>query len=162
MKVNTGLWPWITLAVCGCALAATVARAGSEPDAGINAIIHGIKVAASNVYRGDTSHYGPQFAFDGDSATRWATDDASSQAWIAADFGRSRRIHGVRISEAYPGRVQNYELQYRDGTVWKTVLTGATLSDDFEITFPEVRAREFRLNILSAKQGPTIREIKWF
>ena len=162
MKVKTGLRSWITLAVCASTLAATFARAGIETDAGTNAIVHGIKVSASNVYQGDASHYGPQFAFDGNPATRWATDDSLSQAWIAADFGRTRRIHGVRISEAYPGRVQNYELQYRDGAVWKTVLTGATLSNDFEITFPEVRAREFRLNILSAKQGPTIWEIKWF
>ncbi len=121
-----------------------------------------VKATASNIYQGDESHYGPQFAFDGDTDTRWATDDDISQAWIAADFGSVRSIRGVWISEAYPDRVQNYELQYRDGTTWKTFLSGATLSDDFEITFPEVKAREFRLNILSAKQGPTIREIEWY
>ena len=60
------------------------------------------------------------------------------------------------------GRVQNYELQYRDGAVWKTFLSGATLDAKFEITIPTVKAREFRLNILSAKQGPTINEIEWF
>jgi hypothetical protein len=58
--------------------------------------------------------------------------------------------------------VQNYELQYRDGTAWKTFLAGATLGDHIEITFPVIRAREFRLNILSARQGPTIGEIEWF
>jgi alpha-L-fucosidase len=121
-----------------------------------------IKASASEVYRNDNSHYGPQFAFDGNPDTRWATDDAISQAWIAADFGSLRRIHGVRISEAYPGRVQSYELQYRDGTAWKTFLAGATLGDNIEITFPVIKAREFRLNILSARQGPTIGEIEWF
>ena len=50
----------------------------------------------------------------------------------------------------------------RDGTAWKTFLSGATLSADFEVTFPAVKAREFRLNILSAKRGPTIWEIEWF
>ena len=121
-----------------------------------------VKASASEVYQNDDSHYGPQFAFDGNLGTRWATDDDISKAWIAADFGRPRSIHGVQISEAYPGRVQNYELQYRDGTAWKTFLSGATLGDDFQITFPAVKAREFRLNILSANQGPTIREIAWF
>jgi alpha-L-fucosidase len=121
-----------------------------------------IEVSASNTYQNDTAQYGPQFAFDGNPDTRWATDDSTSQAWIAADFGHVRSIHGVRISEAYAGRVQNYELQYRDGTAWKTFLSGATLSADFEVTFPMVKAREFRLNILSATQGPTIREIEWF
>ena len=104
----------------------------------------------------------PQFAFDGDLATRWATDDDTSQAWISADLGSAKTIRGVSIHEAYAGRVQNYELQYRDGTTWKTFLTGATLAADFEISFPAVKAREFRLNILSAKQGPTIQEIEWF
>jgi hypothetical protein len=121
-----------------------------------------IVASASNVYQNQTSQYGPQFAFDGDPGTRWATDDATSQAWIAADLGGVKTIHGVRINEAYAGRVQNYELQYRDGTAWKTFLSGATLDANFEVTFPAVKAREFRLNILSAKQGPTINEIEWF
>jgi len=121
-----------------------------------------IMASASNTYQNEASQYGPQFAFDGDPDTRWAADDATSQAWIAADFGSVKTIRGVRISEAYAGRVQNYELQYRDGTVWKTFLSGATLDANFEVTFPAVKAREFRLNILSATQGPTIREIEWF
>ncbi len=121
-----------------------------------------IEASASNTYQNETSQYGPQFAFDDNPDTRWATDDSLSNVWIAADLGRIRSIHGVRISEAYAGRVQNYELQYRDGAEWKTFLSGATLSADFEVTFPTVKAREFRLNILSAKQGPTIQEIEWF
>jgi len=121
-----------------------------------------IEASASNTYQNEASQYGPQFAFDDNPDTRWATDDSQSQVWIAADLGSVRSIHGVRINEAYAGRVQNYELQYRDGTEWKTFLSGATLSADFEVTFPTVKAREFRLNILNAKQGPTIREIEWF
>jgi alpha-L-fucosidase len=121
-----------------------------------------IEVSASNTYQNETSQYGPQFAFDGSDETRWATDDSTSQAWIAINLGSAKTIHGVRIKEAYAGRVQNYELQYRDGTAWKTFLSGATLSSNFEITFPVVKAREFRLNILSANQGPTIQEIEWF
>jgi alpha-L-fucosidase len=121
-----------------------------------------VHATASNVYRNETATFGPQFAFDGDPETRWATDDGTSQAWISTDLGRIQSIHGVRIKEAYAGRVENYELQYRDGATWKTVLSGATLNADFEVTFPVVKAQEFRLNILSAKQGPTLQEIEWF
>jgi alpha-L-fucosidase len=121
-----------------------------------------IEVSASNTYQNETSQYGPQFAFDGDPHTRWATDDGTSQAWIAINLGSIRSIRGVRIKEAYAGRVQTYELQYRAGTTWKTFLSGATLNANFEVTFPTVKAREFRLNILSAKQGPTIQELEWF
>ncbi|HSY18232.1 MAG TPA: alpha-L-fucosidase [Candidatus Acidoferrales bacterium] len=121
-----------------------------------------IVASASNIYQNQTSQYGPQFAFDGNPDTRWATDDVVSNAWIAVDLGSVKTIHGVRINEAYAGRVQNYELQYRYGTAWKTFLSGATLDANFEVTFPAVKAREFRLNILSARQGPTINEIEWF
>lgn len=121
-----------------------------------------IAASASNIYQNEAAQYGPQLAFDDNPDTRWATDDSNSQAWIAIDLGSAKTIHGIRIKEAYAGRIENYELQYRDGTAWKTFLTGATLGADFETTFPAVKAREFRLNILSAKQGPTIQEIEWF
>jgi len=121
-----------------------------------------IRAEASNTFHKQVDDYGPQFAFDGDLDTRWATDDGTSQTWIACNLGGVKPIRGVRIHEAYAGRVQNYELQYRDGTGWRTFLTGATLNANFEIKFPAVKARELRLNILSAKQGPTIQEIEWF
>lgn len=120
-----------------------------------------IVASASNTYHNETAQYGPQFAFDGNKHTRWATDDSISRAWIAVDFGAVRTIRRARISEAYAGRVQQYELQSKQAGEWKTFLTGATLGADIELTFPPVTAREFRLNILSAKQGPTINEIEW-
>lgn len=120
-----------------------------------------IGASASNTYQNETSQYGPQFAFDGSKDTRWATDDSTSQTWIAVDLSSSQKISRVRISEAYAGRVQQYELQSKQAGEWKTFLTGATLGADIELTFPAVIAREFRLNILSAKQGPTINEIEW-
>ncbi|MEI9864489.1 MAG: alpha-L-fucosidase [Limisphaerales bacterium] len=136
--------------------------AGSVMDLQAEKIPSDIVAEASNVYQKQMGDYGPQLAFDGDDDTRWATDDGTSQAWIACDLGSVKVIHGVRIHEAYAGRVQNYKLQYRDGATWKTFLTGATLNAKFEVTFPTVKAREFRLNILSAKQGPSIQEIEWF
>jgi hypothetical protein len=119
-----------------------------------------IHAAASNVYRNQTSDYGPQLAFDGDPDTRWATDAGTDQAWVSADLGRARPIHRVRIREAYAGRVQKFEFQYRDGTAWKTIFAGTTLGAAFEKSFPPVTAREFRLNILAATEGPTISEIE--
>ena len=64
------------------------------------------KATASNVYQSDIADYGAQFAFDGDDQTRWATDDGTKQAWIAADFLKPQTVSRVRISEAYPNRVQ--------------------------------------------------------
>jgi len=75
-------------------------------------------------------------------------------------FGAPRTIQRVKIHEALPGRVQKFEFQYRDGDAWKTIFSGTTLSENFEQQFAPVTAREFRLNILEATDGPTISEIE--
>jgi alpha-L-fucosidase len=118
------------------------------------------KAAASNVYQSDTADYGAQFAFDGDDQTRWATDDGTKQAWIAAEFLKPQTVSRVRISEAYPNRVQQFTFQYRAGDEWKTIFAGTTLGDNYQKAFEPVTAREFRLNILGATAGPTINEIE--
>jgi alpha-L-fucosidase len=118
------------------------------------------KTTASNVYQNQTDTYGAQFAFDGENETRWATDDDTKQAWVAVDLLKPQTFGGVRISEAYAGRVQKFEFQYRDGGDWKTIFNGTTLGANFQKDFPPVTAQEFRLNILAASKGPTINEIE--
>ena len=124
------------------------------------ALTPGLKADASNVYQNDTGAYGAQNAFDGDDQTRWATDGGTKQAWIAVDYAKPRTVAGVRISEAYANRVQQFEFQYRAGDEWKTIFSGTTLGSHFERSFAPVSAREFRLNILEASDGPTINEIE--
>jgi alpha-L-fucosidase len=119
-----------------------------------------IKATASNVYQNDKSDFGAQQAFDDDAQTRWATDEGTKQVWLATSFAAPKTIRQVKISEAVTGRVQKFELQYRDGGDWKTIFTGTTLGDDFQKSFSPVTAREFRLNILDATVGPTISEVE--
>jgi alpha-L-fucosidase len=118
------------------------------------------KATASNVYQNQTDDYGPQFAFDDEDQTRWATDDATKQVWIAVDLPKSGTFLGVHISEAYAGRVQKFEFQYLEDGDWKTIFLGTTVGENFNREFDAVTAKEFRLNILDATQGPTINEIK--
>jgi alpha-L-fucosidase len=123
----------------------------------------GLKAAASNVFRNLEAEYGAEKAFDNDPTTRWATDSGTKQAWISAEFSRAKTITGIRIQEAppYAGRVQKFEFQYRDGDAWKTLFTGREIGGRFEKKFEAVTAREFRLNILEATEGPTIAEIEF-
>ena len=121
-----------------------------------------VTATASNVYHNQSREHGPELAFDNDSETRWATDEGTAHAWIAADLGRPLTIQRVRIEEAYAGRVRRFEFQCRDGEAWKTVFTGTTLGGWFQKSFPPVTAREFRLNILEASEGPTIAELEFF
>ncbi len=133
---------------------------GSAMDLPVLEIPPAFKATASNVFQNNSSDYGAQRAFDEDAQTRWATDDATKQAWVAADFLKPQAVGAVHISEAYPNRVQKFEFQYRAGDEWKTIFAGTTLGDNFQKSFKPVKAREFRLNILDATEGPTINEIE--
>jgi alpha-L-fucosidase len=120
-----------------------------------------VKATASNVYRKMTEEYGPQQAFDNNPDTRWATDAGTKQAWIAVDLGKPLTVQRVRIQEAYGQRVQKFEVQHLDGKEWKTAFTGQTIGEWFQHKFDRpITAREFRLNILDATEGPTIAEIE--
>ncbi|HWX20769.1 MAG TPA: alpha-L-fucosidase [Candidatus Binatia bacterium] len=114
---------------------------------------------ASNIYQNQTNDYGPQFAFDGDPQTRWATDEGTKQAWIAVTLNSPRTVRRVKISEAY-NRVRKFELQRRDEGNWKTILEGTTLGSNFQQEFAPVTGREFRLRVLDATEGPTINEME--
>ena len=121
-----------------------------------------IKASASNVFEKNEAEYGAEKAFDNDADTRWATDSGTKQAWIAADLGHSQAIGNVRLQESkpYDGRVTKFEFQYRDGDDWKTIFSGTKIGTNFKKSFPPVTAREFRLNILDATEGPTLSEIE--
>jgi len=118
-----------------------------------------VKATASNVYKQDKK-YGPQAAFDEDAHTRWATDQGIKEAWIAADLGKTQAVGRVRIREALAERVRQFEFQYRDGEAWKTIFAGEQIGPSFQRKFEPVIAREFRLNILQATNGPTLSEIE--
>lgn len=137
---------------------------GSAMDLPVLALATSVKATASNVYQKLAHEYGADMAFDNDSESRWATDAGTKQAWIAADLGRPLAIQRVRIEEAggYEGRVKRFEFQYRDGSEWRTIFAGTALGSWFQRQFPAVSAREFRLNILDATDGPTIAEIEFF
>jgi len=117
-----------------------------------------IKATASNVFH-RAEEFGPEMAFDNDPHTRWATDAGTKQAWVAIELQKPVMAAGVKIQEAYPGRVQKFELQYKEGDQWKTILTGSKLGN-FAGKFAPVTVQHVRLNIFEATEGPTISEIQ--
>jgi alpha-L-fucosidase len=137
-----------------------MALAGSAMELPAMEVPPSFRATASNVFGKDEAEYGAQFAFDGDDQTRWATDYGTKQAWVAVDFPKPQTVNHVRISEDFPERVQKFEFQCRNGGDWQTIFAGTTLGADFQRTFGRVTAREFRLNILDATEGPTINEIE--
>ena len=77
-------------------------------------------------------------------------------------MGKAKTMQGVRIQQeaGYADRITKFEFQYRDGGGWKTFFSGAQIGAKFEKKFAPVTAKEFRLNILDATEGPTISDIK--
>jgi alpha-L-fucosidase len=125
-------------------------------------VAKGKKATASNVFRKDVAHYGPAKAFDDDEHTRWATDGGTHSAWLEVDLGAPVTIYRARICEAYAGRVQEFELQVKDGEQWTTLAKGKRIGDELELSFKPVTAQIIRLNILKASEGPTIGEFELF
>ena len=73
------------------------------------------KATASNVYQNQASSAADK-AVDGRNDTRWATDAGVHQAWLELDLGKPTTFKHARISEAFPNRVQKFELQWLDGS----------------------------------------------
>ncbi|HNQ87510.1 MAG TPA: alpha-L-fucosidase [Verrucomicrobiota bacterium] len=116
---------------------------------------------ASNVHQGQRE-YAASRAMDDDDTTRWATDGGTHAAWIEVDLGKPTAVGRLKVDEAFSGRVRRFELQYLEGETWKACLTGTTLGNAYNKSFPPVTARVFRLNILEATEGPTLNELQLF
>ncbi len=121
----------------------------------------GMKATASNVFQNDAA-YRADRAIDGDDDTRWATDAGTKSAWLEVDLGKPMAFARVEADEAYPNRVQSFELLYRDGTEWKVAHRGTTLGTHYSARFKPVTAQHVRLHILNATDGPTIHEFQLY
>ena len=121
-------------------------------------LAYGKKARASNVHQ-KNRHYNADKAVDDDPATRWATDSGTRQAWLEVDLGKAAAFDRVKIAEAYD-RIQNFELQYKNGAQWRTFLDGTKIGADYSRAFEPVTARQVRLNILDSTDGPTIWEFQ--
>jgi alpha-L-fucosidase len=134
-------------------------KVGRLPSASLAA---GKRATASNVFGNQLRVHGPDKAVDDDPETRWATDAGTHRAWLQVDLGEPRTIGRAYISEAIARRVQEFELQAKEGDSWKTFFRGTTIGEEFSAQFPPIEARVIRLNILKATEGPTIWEFQLF
>jgi alpha-L-fucosidase len=118
------------------------------------------RARASNIFQNNAA-YNASKAVDDDPATRWATDSGTQQVWLEVDLGKPATFNRVKIDEEY-NRVQEFELQYRDGNHWNNFAKGTKLGHDYSKQFEPVTGRYIRLNILKASDGPTICEFQLF
>ncbi|MDC0325408.1 alpha-L-fucosidase [bacterium] len=122
-----------------------------------------VKAEASNVFRNQVHHFGAEMAFDNDNETRWATDSGIQEAWITGDLLKPLTVQRIRIEEAMGQRIKAFEFQYRKDEKWNTLFKGQKIGRWFQHKLDQpVIAREFRLHILEASDGPTIADIEFF
>jgi len=126
-----------------------------------NSSAYGKTAKASNTYQGQ-KQYDPRMALDDDPGTRWATDAGISSAQLEVDLGKPTTIGSVFIDERQWNRIRKFQLQYKAGDDWKTMLEGTTVGEAFRKNFNPVEAQHVRLNILEATQGPTVWEFQLF
>jgi hypothetical protein len=77
------------------------------------------------------------------------------------DLGAKKRFDSVVIEEGW-GRVQRYELQIKVGEQWRTILSGEGIGAHLTRRIPAATARFVRLNLLEARNTPTIWEFQLF
>jgi alpha-L-fucosidase len=135
-------------------------RAGDIAPVGLPSasLAFGKKAQASNVFQ-KNQHYGPDKAVDDDPATRWATDSGTRQVWLEVDMGKPVTFNQVKISEEYD-RIRKFELQYRNNVQWKTFIDGTRIGQSYVKDFEPITAKQVRLDILDATNGPTIWEFQ--
>jgi alpha-L-fucosidase len=123
--------------------------------------IPGAKATASVTYQNDPQ-YAAAMVLDGDVESRWATPEGTKQSWLQIDFVQETTFSGIQIEESHAGhssRVKKFELQKLEGSSWTTFHRGNALGAHFKATFPAVKTKAIRLNILDTTDGPTISEI---
>ena len=106
--------------------------------------------------------YEPARAFDGDLATRWASDFAARSGWLAVDLGEEKEIGRVWLSEIEWQETREFAIEVKQGADWKEVAHGTTIGADKTIEFPPIRAREVRLHVFKAQRPININEFQVF
>jgi alpha-L-fucosidase len=117
--------------------------------------IKGASISASNTHQGDAT-YGPDKAVDGLPSTRWATDARTHQAWLEVTFKKP-----TEVGEACGNRVQAFVLECKANETWRPFYRGKTIGENFKTTFSPVKAKQFRLNLLNATEGPALWELRF-
>lgn len=107
-------------------------------------------------------NYLPKFAIDNSPSTRWGAKEDSTSGWIEVSLERSSKVSRMLIDEGTWARVQQYQLQVKQGNSWKTIHEGTTIGSNKTISFKPVTTDSFRLNITESNGVPTILEIKIF
>ena len=102
---------------------------------------------------------------DGDPKTIWKAVKGEKSATLEIDLEKLVAIQCLSLVEPWhpwSGIRQKQELQYLDGSSWKTIFTEETDGTGLTKSFPVVKAQKFRLILRNEKEAPSVGELLLF
>jgi hypothetical protein len=122
----------------------------------------GQSASASSIY---STGYEASKAIDGNISTRWsAANSPYNGQWLEIDFASATNVNRVVVREYGNGRqvfqIENYSLQYWNGTSYVSITNGFTITDFKTIDFPTVQTTKLRLVATTANFIPSIMEME--
>jgi hypothetical protein len=132
---------------------------GQEPPLP-KSISQGCRATASSVWE-NKPEWAPEKVADGDSETRWGGGIGTKRGWLELDLGSAKRFDAFLIEEGW-ARIQRFEIQVKDHGAWRTVCEGKEIGPYCLRNLPPTTARYVRLDILEARNVPTIWEFQLF
>ena len=102
---------------------------------------------------------------DGDPKTIWKAVKGEKSATLEIDLEKQVAIQCLSLVEPWhpwSGIRQKQELQYLDGSSWKTIFNEETDGTGLTKSFPVVKAQKFRLILKNEKEAPSVGELLLF
>ncbi|MEN9362333.1 MAG: hypothetical protein RL095_3868 [Verrucomicrobiota bacterium] len=118
------------------------------------------KLSASSTW--SAPGHEPSMAGDGKLSTRWSAAATAKQGHLEIDLENETSVGNAFIVENYAHRTEEFALEYWQDGLWKEAWRGTKIAGEKWLSFPPVKAKKFRLNILKAKDVPTIEEFSLY
>lgn len=97
--------------------------------------------------------------FDGKDNSYWKTGKANLVMEFKLDKDQKFNLFLLQENLQIGQRVEQFVLEYKEGSTWKKATEGTTIGYKRLLRFPSVKARALRLTILSSRLQPAIAEI---
>ncbi len=102
---------------------------------------------------------------DGSPNSGWKAAKGEKAATLEIDLGAPTSIQCLSLVEPWhpwSGITQKHELQYLNGTEWKTIFKGQTDGIGLTKSFTPIAAQKFRIILENVKEAPAVNEIILF
>ncbi|MNL57652.1 F5/8 type C domain protein [compost metagenome] len=100
--------------------------------------------------------------FDGKDSSYWKTGKKEEENLVLNfELSKEQKFDVLLLQENLQigQRVEQFVLEYKEGTTWKKATEGTTIGYKRLLRFPAVTAKELRLKIISSRLQPAIAEV---